>query len=78
MMKLRQNVSPYFKVFDDLGVEVVDTTVTGSNHYKFIVTSGGNRSVFIGSRSSSDHRTIKNFKSNVKRWKKSLQQESIS
>lgn len=78
MMKFRNNVRPYFKVFDDLDVEIVDTTVTGSSHYKFIVTSNGNESSFIAPRSASDFRALKNFKSQVKRWKKSLQQENFS
>lgn len=78
MMKFRQNVRPYFKVFDDLQVEVVDTSVTGSSHYRFLVTSNGNRGTFIAPRSSSDHRALRNFKSQVKRWKRALQQETFS
>lgn len=71
MMVNRHNVRPYLKVFDDLGLEVVDTEVTGSNHYKITVTSGDKRCFFIAPRSASDVRSLQNFKSLVKRWKRS-------
>lgn len=72
MMTLRQNVRPYLKVFDDLGLQVVDAEVTGSNHYKITVTAHGKRRFFIVSRSESDYRSLSNFRAMVRRWKRSM------
>lgn len=68
----RQNVKAYLKVFDDLGIEVVDTKVNGRSHYKIVVTSEGNQRFFVAPRSSSDYRALANFKSQVRRWQRSL------
>lgn len=74
MMLNRQNVRPYLKVFDDLGLQVVDAEVTGSNHYKITVTYHGKHRFFIASRSESDHRSLHNFRALVKRWQRSVAQ----
>lgn len=66
------------QVFDDLGVKVVDATMTGSCHYKFRVTACGNCKFFIASFSPSDRRGIDNFRAMVKRWKKSLTNKEMS
>jgi len=71
MMMHRQNVRPYIDVLEDLGVRVIDTRVTGSNHYRIDVMANGTRKFFIASRSSSDHRALQNFRTMVKRWKQS-------
>lgn len=73
-MTTKHSIRNYLKVLDDLGVKVIDTTVTGSSHYKITVTSNGNRQFFIASRSPSDHKTIRNFRAMVKRWKRSTQE----
>lgn len=72
MSCVSKRIRPFLQVFDDLGVEVVDLTSTGSCHYKIEVTCGSNRRFFIAPFSSGDHRAIKNFTADVKRWKRSL------
>jgi hypothetical protein len=67
-------VREYLRVLDDLGVRVVGTTVTGSNHYRITVTYGGNAHFFIASRSPSDLRTLDNFRAMVRRWQRSTQE----
>jgi hypothetical protein len=71
----RKRAQPFLKVFDELGIEIVDTEMTGSCHYKFKVTACGNCKFFIASYSSSDHRALMNFRSDVKRWKSQLEQQ---
>lgn len=78
MMMHRQNVRPYLKVFDDLGIDIIDAEVTGHSHYKITVTSQGRRKFFIAPRSASDYRAIKNFKSQVRRWQRSLFHKEIT
>ena len=73
-MTVKQSVRNYLKIFDDLGIKVVGTEVTGSCHYKITVTSNGNRRFFIASRSPSDPRTLSNFRAMVKRWKRTTQE----
>lgn len=68
-------VRKYMQVFDDLGVEVVDTCMTGSCHYKFNVTCCGKCKFFIAPFSPSDHRGIMNFRAMVKRWQRQIQEE---
>jgi hypothetical protein len=68
-------VDPYLKVFNDLGIEIVSTARTGSCHYKITATYKDHRKFFIAASSVSDHRAIQNFRSEVKRWKRSTEQE---
>ena len=67
------HAKPFLKVFDDLGIQVVDTTVTGSNHYKVTVTASGNRKFFIVPKSPSDRRGVLNFRAMVKRWHREME-----
>ena len=69
-MCMNSRVKPFLKVFDDLGIEIVDTQVTGSNHYKVTVTACGNRKFFIAPNSPSDRKSYLNFRAMVKRWQK--------
>jgi len=64
----------YLRVLDDLGVRVVSTDVTGSNHYRISVTYRGNAHFFIASRSPSDLRTLDNFRAMVRRWQRTAQE----
>jgi hypothetical protein len=73
MIRYRHNVRPYLKVFDDLGIDIVDTRVNGRSHYEITVTSQGTTCFFVAPRSASDHRALQNFRSQVKRWKRSLE-----
>lgn len=59
------------RVFEDLGLEVVNTEMTGSNHYKFTtINSNGETRFFIAPNTPSDHRSMLNFRAEVKRWKR--------
>jgi hypothetical protein len=73
---MTSGIREYIKVIDDLGLRVINTSVTGSNHYKITVTSRGKRKFFVASRSPSDHKTIRNFREMVKRWQRSLQERT--
>ena len=71
---MRGYLKTYLRALDDLGVEIVGTEVTGSNHYKITVTADGNQQFFIAGFSSSDHRALMNFRAMVKRWRRSIPQ----
>lgn len=73
MRYVRGPIKPFLKVFDDLGIEVVDTTITGSNHYKITVTASGNRKFFIASNSPSDSKSFRNFRAMVRRWYRGME-----
>jgi hypothetical protein len=62
----------YIKVFDRLGVNVVNTTMTGSSHYKITAECNGQTRFFIASNSGSDHRAVQNFESEIKKWQRSV------
>lgn len=74
MIMTRNSIRNYLKVLDDLDVRIIDTEVTGSNHYKITVTSSGKQRFFIASQSGSDHRALRNFRAMVKRWKQNTQE----
>lgn len=73
----QQRLRPFLKVFDDLALEVVDTEMTGSGHYRITVTCGGKNHFFIAPFSPSDRRAYLNFKSDVRRWQKSFYEGTI-
>lgn len=71
-MKHRR-VKSYVRLFDDLGCEILEISITGSVHLKLTVTYRGNRRFFIAPVSPSDsQRGFKNFRADVKKWIKSL------
>lgn len=61
----------YLDILDKSGCKVEDVYPTGNNHYKIQVTSRGNKRFFIVPFSASDHRALKNFNSDIKRWLRS-------
>ena len=63
-----KRLRPLIKVFDDLGIEIVSIEATGSSHYKMTVEAKGTRRFFIASFSSSDRRSLLNFRGDVRRW----------
>jgi hypothetical protein len=61
----------YLDIIYKSGCEIEDVSPTGNNHYKIRVTSCGNKRFFIVPFSPSDHRALKNFNSDIKRWVRS-------
>jgi hypothetical protein len=70
-MIIPKRLRNYLDVIIELGCEVDDVCYTGSSHYKIQVTSSGNKRFFIVPFSASDHRALKNFNSDIKRWLRS-------
>lgn len=68
-------VDPYLKVFDDLGIEIISTARTGSCHHKIVASYKDHQKFFIAGSSRAEYRALENFKSEVKRWKRSTEQE---
>ena len=69
----RAVVNQYIKAIKDLGAEIIDAKTTGRNHYKLVVATHGKTRFFTASNSSSDHRHMKNFAADVRRWLKEIQ-----
>lgn len=69
---MNRGMRDFLSVFAELDLKVIDVRVTGSNHYKFTAECGGERKYFVSPSSSSDVRAIHNFKSEVKRWQRSI------
>jgi len=70
-----RRLKPYYEVFDELGCRLVDTSTTGHNHYKMVVSCNGHERFFIAPYSPSDTwRGLKNFRSDVKKWVTSTKQ----
>ena len=71
-MNIVKRLRPYLDVFEELGAKVDRLERTGSTHYKIIVTSHGKTRFFVAPFSSSDNRSIKNFRADVRRWVRSV------
>lgn len=72
-----KRIKAYVHLFDDLGCELLSITVTGSVHLKLVVTYQGNRRFFIAPVSPSDsQRGFKNFRSDVKKWIRSITEKA--
>lgn len=70
-----RRVKDFKEVFTELGCHLDSTEVTGACHFKFFVTYNGNKRFFIGPMSTSDKRRgILNFRGEVVRWIRSLQE----
>lgn len=64
----RKRLKPYLEILDELNVELIDVSHTGSCHYKLHVAAGERKRFFIVPYSTSDRRSILNWKSNVRQW----------
>lgn len=70
MNKFERNVH---KIFENLGVEVENIEMT-IRHFKIHAKKGENKHMFVKACSPSDHRADLNFKTDVKRWLRSIQE----
>ena len=68
-------VDSYLRVFEDIGVDVVSVSRTGSCHYKITASCNDQQKFFIAGSSKAEYRALENFKSEVKRWKRSTEKE---
>lgn len=67
-------IDTYLKVFEDVGVDVVSVSSTGSCHYKITATCNNQQKFFIAGSSKAEYRGLQNFKAEVKRWKRSTEE----
>ena len=67
-----KRMKEFHRIFDDLGLPVLGTEMTRSGHYKITTECEGDRRFFVAPYSPSDHRAVKNFDAEVKRWKRSI------
>lgn len=65
---MKKRLKPYLKVLEELNLEIVDTTMTGSQHFKMRVRSGDAKRFFIVPNSTSDRRALLNWRTDVRRW----------
>lgn len=65
----RAKLRPYLETIEALGITVEGTVVRGSGHVGYKLRHGQKAGVFIGPSSSSDWRTVRNFRSDVRRWR---------
>lgn len=68
MSGMRKRLQGFIHAIEDLPVEVTDIETTSGCHFKIFVTCKEHRRFFICAGSSSDHRAIKNFRSDVSKW----------
>lgn len=65
---VRRRIKPYLDVFNEFGCQLMDIESTGSCHHKIYVAKGPDQRFFIAPFSGSDHRGLKNFRSDVRKW----------
>lgn len=68
-MKPPKALREHLKLLKKMGVSVVDTETTGSNHYRIIASFDGRTRFFIVANTPSDYRSKANFRGDVMRWK---------
>lgn len=67
-----KRIRPFLDTLKNEGCEVLDLNFTGSCHYKIDVTCKGKTRFFVAPLTASDVRAIKNFRSDVRRWVRSI------
>lgn len=70
---MRKRLGAFLDELHDLPVEVTEVANTGSCHFKVYLTHRGRRRFFICAGSPSDYRAIRNFKGEVTRWVRQLE-----
>lgn len=73
-----KRIRPFLEAVESEGVQVVDLSFTGSCHYKIDVTCKGKNRFFVAPLTASDNRAVKNFRSDVRRWVRSISGASAS
>lgn len=69
---MRADLRDHKRTIEELGIRLINTSLTGSQHYKFTCEMNGEQRFFIAPCSGSDQRNLQNFKSQLKRWQRSL------
>lgn len=72
MSNHHRRLKPYLEFLQEHDVEVHDTEICGSGHYKITVTANGNRRWLVVPYSTSDRRAFLNWKAQTKRWLRGL------
>ena len=60
-------MKPYVDILEELGFEIGEIQQGGGNHIKIEVTRGGKRRLMVAALTTSDRRSILNFKMDAKR-----------
>lgn len=68
MSGMRKRLQGVLHVLEDLPVEVTRCEHTKACHFKVHLEHAGTKKFFICAGSPSDHRYLKNFKSEVSKW----------
>lgn len=71
-MLSRKRYAAWREVFTDLGAVIEDTSISGGSHIRFLIRLGDVRRIFFAPLSCGDHRGLKNFRSDVRRWARGL------
>ena len=69
----RRKLHEYEHVFEEVGLPILGTQMTGSGHFKFETECNGQHHSFVAPYSASDHRSMMNFRAQLKRWKRNTE-----
>ena len=64
----RKRIKEYIGILENLPVEVTGCEPTRSCHYKLYLEHAGQRRFFVCAGSPSDRRCLRNFRSEVAKW----------
>lgn len=71
MIRITKALREYRSILKHNGCKVLKVTQT--SHYKFFIEApSGQQGIVVGSVTPSDHRTMSNFESNVRKWMSNL------
>lgn len=65
----------YLKWAEQQGLVVVGISTTGNNHQRLTLTARGREKTFIIPTSASDNRAFMNWKGDVKRWLREVEND---
>lgn len=72
---MTRNVKSHRAVLESLGLTIIDERVTGGAHIAFTVRlktlTGDHEKTFIAPNTPSDHRGIRNWEAQARRWVRS-------